>query len=77
MSARVSELRIETTATDRLTQRYLRRRERENYIAAAITIFIVTASLLWLVFQFGGHIQFGKASVVTFFSNSIPPISFH
>jgi len=67
----VSELQIKTTATDRLTQKYLRRLERENYIAAAITIFIVTGSLLWLVFQFGGHTRFGEASVVTFFANSM------
>ncbi|TMF46180.1 MAG: GAF domain-containing sensor histidine kinase [Chloroflexi bacterium] len=67
----MSELRIKTTATDRLTQKYLRRLERENYIAAAITIFIATGSLLWLVFQFGGHTRFGEASVVTFFANSM------
>ena len=49
----MSELRIKTTATDRLTQKYLRRLERENYIAAAITIFIATSSLLWHLERIG------------------------
>jgi signal transduction histidine kinase len=67
MSARLPELHLKTTVTDKLTRTYLRKLSRQNYIATASTALIVTFSLIWLIFQIGGY----ASTAVTFFANSM------
>ncbi|HLX56444.1 MAG TPA: ATP-binding protein [Ktedonobacteraceae bacterium] len=71
MPARRSELQVKATVTDALTQNYLKKLSRQNYIATAIFIFIAVFSLLWLFFRIGGTIFLARATVLVFFSNSM------
>src|SRR5579871_803350 len=64
-------MQVKTTITKGLTQAYVRKLSRENYLATITCIFIVTVSLLWLVFQFGSQAQVGKMNVLSFFSDAM------
>lgn len=64
-------MQVKTTITNGLTQAYVRKLSRENYLAIIVCIFIVTFSLLWLVFQFGSQSQVGKINVLSFFSDAM------
>lgn len=55
MSLPLPKLHMKTTATDRLTQAYLQKLSRQNYIATASAVVIVTFSLFWMLFQVGGQ----------------------
>ena len=67
MSARLPEIHLKTTITDKLTRTYLRKLNQQNYIATASAALIVTFSLIWLIFQIGGY----ASTTVTFFANSM------
>ncbi len=62
-------MQVKTTITDTLTQAYLRKLSRENYLATISCIFVVTFSLLWMIFQFGSQTEVGKINVLSFFSD--------
>ena len=66
MQVRLPELH-KMSATDKLTLAYLQKLSRQNYIATASAALIVTFSLIWLIFQFGGY----AGPAVTFFANSM------
>src|SRR6266849_1525235 len=66
MQVRLPEL-YKMSATDKLTLAYLQKLSRQNYIATASAALIVTFSLIWLIFQFGGY----AGPAVTFFANSM------
>ncbi len=66
MQVRLAELH-KMSATDKLTLAYLQKLSRQNYIATASAALIVTFSLIWLIFQFGGY----AGTAVTFFANSM------
>src|SRR6266487_4260549 len=55
MSARLHELQLKTTATEKLTRDYLQKLHRENYVATACTIVIVIFSLFWELYKLGGQ----------------------
>ena len=55
MSARLHELQLKTTATEKLTRDYLQKLNRENYVATACTIVIVIFSLFWELYKLGGQ----------------------
>ena len=48
-------LHIRTKATDRLTRTYFQKLGLQNYLATASVAIIVTFSLFWLIFRFGGE----------------------
>ena len=50
-----ADFQFKATATEQLTARYVQKLSRENYLAAAVTIFITTISLLWMFVKPGGH----------------------
>jgi len=66
MQVRLTEL-YKMSVTDKLTLAYLQKLSRQNYIATASAALIVTFSLIWLIFQFGGY----AGTAVTFFANSM------
>ncbi len=66
MQVRLPELH-KMSATEELTLAYLRKLSRQNYIATASATLIVTFSLIWLIFQFGGY----AGMAVTLFANSM------
>jgi signal transduction histidine kinase len=70
-----SDMQVKTTITSGLTQAYVRKLGRENYLATLCCIFIVTFSLLWLIFQFGSQSQVGKMNVLSFFSDAMYAIA--
>ncbi len=55
MLVRLPELHLKTTATDKLTRTYLQKLSRQNYVATASTILIVTFSVFWMLYQPGGQ----------------------
>src|SRR5260370_12504426 len=55
MPVHLHELKLKTTATDRLTRPYLEKLNRQNYIATAITILIVIFSLFWELYKLAGQ----------------------
>lgn len=69
MAGHRPKLSVKTTITGTLSQAYLRKLSRETSFATASTIFLVTFSLLWMVFQVGGQSYLGKTPVLAFFAN--------
>ncbi len=55
MPVRQHELQLKTTATDTLTQTYLQKLNRQNYVAAVCTLLLVAFSLLWMLSKAGGQ----------------------
>ena len=55
MPVRLYELQLKTTATEKLTQTYLQKLNRQNYFATACTILIVSFSLFWMLYKPGGQ----------------------
>lgn len=55
MSARSPELHMKTTTTEKLTRTYLRKLGRQNYVATAIAVLVVTVSVFWMLFKIGGQ----------------------
>jgi signal transduction histidine kinase len=62
-------LKVKTTISGTLTQAYLRKLGKGTYLATAITIFVVTFSLLWMMMQIGSQAPDGKTPVLAFFAN--------
>ncbi|HEX6483628.1 MAG TPA: GAF domain-containing sensor histidine kinase [Ktedonobacteraceae bacterium] len=65
MSGRIPELQMRIVATPKLTRSYLQKLGRQNYLATASSIAIVTVSFIWLLFHIGG------VHVVTFVGDSM------
>lgn len=60
---------MQTIATQQLTRIYLQKLDRQNYLATAVAILIVTVSFLWMILQIGG------STSVTFFSDAMYPVA--
>jgi signal transduction histidine kinase len=60
---------MQTLTTERLTRTYLQKLDKQNYLATAITVIIVTLSLFWQLFRLGGE------GVTVFFAGAMYPIA--
>ncbi|HZU66193.1 MAG TPA: ATP-binding protein [Ktedonobacteraceae bacterium] len=65
MSGQTFELQMKIVATEKLTRAYLQKLGRQNYLAAASSIGIITISFIWLLFRLGGD------TAVTFVGDSM------
>src|SRR5205807_10442544 len=54
MSGHIPELQMRIVATPNLTRSYLQKLGRQNYLATASSIAIITVSFIWLLFHIGG-----------------------
>jgi uncharacterized membrane protein len=71
MPVRKFEPGIKITVTGALTPSYLKKLDRQTYIATAIAIFISVVSLLWLVFHIGGKTPVGRSTLLVFYANAM------
>ncbi len=55
MPARLPELHMKVTATEKLTRGYLQKLSSQNYFAMASAALIVSFSLFWMIFRLGGQ----------------------
>lgn len=55
MPVRQHELQLKATAKDTLTQTYLQKLNRQNYVAAVCTLLLVAFSLFWMLSKAGGQ----------------------
>src|SRR5947209_1661927 len=55
MSGHIPELQMRIVATPNLTRSYLQKLGRQNYLATASSIAIITVSFIWLLFHIGGE----------------------
>ena len=69
MSGRIPELQMRIVATPMLTRSYLQKLGRQNYLATASSIAIITIIFIWLLFHIGGD------HVVTFVGDSMYAIA--
>ncbi len=56
---------MQTLATERLTRPYLQKLDKQNYLATASVVIIVTLSLFWQLFRLGGE------DVTVFFADAM------
>ncbi|HYK85790.1 MAG TPA: hypothetical protein VEV19_10505, partial [Ktedonobacteraceae bacterium] len=54
---------MKTFATTTLTQAYLQKLDRQNYVATAFAVLVAICSLFWMLFHVGGD------AVVTLFAD--------
>src|SRR5712691_8982076 len=52
---RTPKLHLKTTVTAKLTRAYLQKLDRQNYLATASALLIISFSLFWLLFRLGGQ----------------------
>ena len=57
---------METLATTKLTRAYLQKLDRQNYLATAFAVLIVTFSLFWMLFHIGEDTVAGMFSDVMY-----------
>jgi signal transduction histidine kinase len=55
MSGRIPDLQMRIVATPKLTRAYLQKLGRQNYLATASSIAIITVTFIWLLFHLGGE----------------------
>ena len=60
---------MQTLATERLTRTYLQKLDKQNYLATAVAVIIVTLSLFWQLFRLGGE------DVTVFFASAMYTIA--
>jgi signal transduction histidine kinase len=60
---------VQTLATERLTRTYLQKLDKQNYIATAVAVIMVTLSLFWQLFRLGGE------DVTVFFAGAMYTIA--